>query len=226
MDRASATTFLVFDHPPTGPGYVHPYSAAVGAMNAIWQSWDPFHAGSLVIGGQVWALLGDREDGKSSTLAWAHLHGFPVFSDDLTVLRDFTALAGPRSLDLRQSASEYLGVGEDVGVLGTRRRWRIQLPQVPAELPFGGWIKLSWRDGPPACRVAKAKERLRSLTAARAIPVHAPDPRRWLILIAAPMIVFERPRDWSEMEQSWAALLDAVEATASLIGEKARAPER
>ena len=94
---------------------VHPYLAPVALIAARWLGRESFHAGAFVVDGGVWALLGDKEAGKSTTLAWLAAHGRRVVCDDALVLDGSTALAGPRSIDLRAESAQRLGIGEPLG---------------------------------------------------------------------------------------------------------------
>ncbi len=54
---------------------LHPYLAPVAALAARWLGRESFHAGAVIVDGGAWALLGDKEAGKSSTLAHLALTG-------------------------------------------------------------------------------------------------------------------------------------------------------
>jgi hypothetical protein len=116
----------------------------------------------VVIGEGAWAVLGDKENGKSTTLAWFALNGHPVLADDLLVVDGDAALAGPRCIDLRQESSERLGVGEPLGVVGQRARWRFELGDVPPRVPLRGFITLTW-DRALALEPLRGVERLLAL---------------------------------------------------------------
>ena len=103
---------------------MHPYLAPVALVMARWLGREGFHGGGIVAGGGVWGVLGDKTAGKSTTLAWLAREGVGVVSDDVLVIDGGTALAGPRSVDLREEAAERLGVGEPMGRVGQRERWR------------------------------------------------------------------------------------------------------
>ncbi len=205
-DRLAGTTTFFVSECPGEHGLIHPYFGPSAVVHAWWQGWEAFHAGGVVVGDRVWALLGDREFGKSSALAWFHANGWAVFADDLIVVAGGSVLAGPRCLDLREGAARRFGAGEDVGVIGARRRWRVRLPPVPPELPLAGWVVLSWSGGEPRVRKAAADERLRALTRSRALLVPRDDSLAWLDLASAPMFVVERPRDWSVMDRAMSEL--------------------
>jgi hypothetical protein len=212
IDRARRTSSVYSETAPSVASLVHPHVGSTAAVHAYWNGLDAFHAGCFVRSGQVWAVLGDREAGKSSTLAWLLRDGESIFADDMLVLSHRTALAGPRCLDLRHEAAERFAMGEDIGTVGTRRRWRVTLGPVAPELPFAGWLVLRWSaKGEPSVSPAPAADRLRTLVTAQA--VRAPRPgAAWLDLLSAPMLVFERPRDWARVDEAMERLLKSVDS--------------
>ena len=132
IDRDAATTTLTGGDPLPAHALVHPVLGTTAAAHAHWQGMLTFHAGSFVSPeGGVWGLLGDREQGKSSALAWMALNGHEVFADDLTITDGERVLAGPRCIDLREASARHLLIGEE---LGTARS--------PA--PGGGWTCRRW----------------------------------------------------------------------------------
>jgi hypothetical protein len=180
---------------------VHPYLAPAAAVVAHWTQRLAFHSGAFVTGGGTWGLVGDREAGKSSTLAWLALNGCRVVADDVLVLRDGIAYAGPRSIDLREDAAVRFGVGDALGVVGTRSRWRVALPPIDSELPFRGWIFLAWGDRLESVRLG-GSECLRRLMAQLALRIPAADPAYLLDLATLPAWELRRPRDWRLLDQS------------------------
>ena len=81
-----------------------------------------FHGGSFLdASGRTWGVVGSREAGKSSFLAWCATRGVPVVGDDLIVTDGTLVNAGPRCIDLRESAADRFGIGEDIGVVGDRK---------------------------------------------------------------------------------------------------------
>ncbi len=159
---------------PDDRALVHPHLAGVAAVAAHWLGRESFHAGAFVAGGGVWGLLGERGAGKSSMLASLALAGVPVVSDDVLVLDSRTALAGPRSIDLRSDASAHLDAGEPLGVIGGRERWRLPLAPIAPELPLRGWVVLGW-DERTAVRQLQGSRRLTSLLPYRAARLYPPE---------------------------------------------------
>jgi hypothetical protein len=199
-------------HLPEQPGHeelVHPYLAPGAAVLARWAERETFHAGAVVADGGAWAVLGDREAGKSSTLAWLALNGQPVLADDLVVLDGTDALAGPRCIDLRTDAAARLGAGEPLGVVGTRERWRLALDGVPPRVPLRGWVLLEWGDE-VAVEPVRGAERLLRLIPHRSVRLAPPAPGALVELASLPVLAFRRPRRWDALEAAGERLLAAI----------------
>jgi hypothetical protein len=209
LDRRSGRAEFSLPSQPTEAALVHPHLATAAVAAAHWLGRESFHAGGFVAGGGVWGVLGDKHAGKSTLLASLSLAGVPVVSDDLLVLDAGAAFAGPRSIDLRCAAATALGVGEPLGVIGRRRRWRMTLAAVPAELPLRGWVRLRWAPelGVGAVRGA---DRLRALVGARAFCLYPRAPLELLELSALPMFELRRPLAWEASAAAPSALLDAL----------------
>jgi hypothetical protein len=213
VDRRAASTTLRLAAEPVADALVHPHLASTAVVTAAWFGRQSFHAGAFVLDGGVWAVVGDREHGKSSALAWLAAAGLAVFADDVLVIDAGRALAGPRCLDLRAGAARHFGMGCDIGLVGSRRRWRVRLPAVPAELPFLGWVILQWSDDVDV-RPIPVAERLEVLLANRGLRLPEHDPRPWLGLVARPMVCLSRPRDWAAADTAMTALVDRLAALA------------
>lgn len=210
IDRPSSTTTVFSTHAPSPEAWAHPYLSATAATVARWLGNHAFHAGAFVHRGAAWAVLGQGEQGKTTLMAWLASRGYEVLCDDILVLDSSgAALAGPRCLDLRESAARRFGLGQDIGVVGSRRRWRAALPPVPAEVPLGGWVVPAWAEETGVAPVP-ASARLGALLAHRAITAPEEDDGRWLSLLALPMFELRRPRSWEAMDASLGALLEAI----------------
>jgi hypothetical protein len=188
---------------------VHPYLAPGAAVLARWAAREAFHAGAVVAGEGAWAVLGERETGKSSTLAWLALGGHAVLADDLVVLDGTDALAGPRCIDLRGDAAARFGAGEPLGVVGTRERWRLALDGVPARVPLRGWIVLEWGDE-VAVEPVRGAERLLRLIPHRSVRLEPPAAGALVELASLPVLAFRRPRRWDALEVAGERLLAAI----------------
>jgi hypothetical protein len=209
VDRAAGRACFSLPVRPRAAALLHPHLAAAAVVAARWRGHDSYHAGAFVVDGGAWGVLGVKASGKSSTLALLAGMGLPVVCDDVLVLDEITALAGPRMIDLRADAARTLGVGEPLGVLGERERWRVGLAQVEPELPLRGWVALRWAQD-TAVRPLRGSERLRELLCHRALCVPPPDPRAPVELSALPFLELSRPRRWESLRGSLGELLDAV----------------
>lgn len=209
VERAPARAEFVFENEPSFDAVVHPYLGPVAGLVAHWHGRESIHAGAFVLGGGVWGLLSERGGGKSSTLARLALEGVSILSDDVLVVDGGTAFAGPRTIDLRREPARALGVGEPLGVVGTRERWRLRLDQVPGALPLHGWVFLSWADELGFRRVP-AGERFQRLVEARTILLSPQDPTALLDLASRPAFELRRPREWSSLEEATKLLLASL----------------
>lgn len=201
VDRATRTSVFTMPDPPSDQELAHPYLAATSAIAARWNGWQGFHAGGFAVQGRVWGVLGEREVGKSSTLAALAGRGIDVVSDDLLVVRGGRALAGPRCIDLRRQSAAALGAGQPIGFVGTRERWRLRLPPVDPELPLAGWITLEW-DVETRIAAVDPSERLLRLLDNVTVVLEPPDPPVLLSLAALPMLTLRRPRRLDVLEQA------------------------
>jgi hypothetical protein len=188
---------------------VHPGLGMLAAITNRWLGRDAFHAGAFLAGAGAWGVMGAREAGKSTVLGYLATKGVGIVSDDVLIVGDGHALSGPRCVDLRHSAADWMGQGVDLGVLGDRRRWRVQVSPVPAAVPLQGWIVPVWGDRveleavPPAGRLPLLYANLGLTRIPRS-------PERLLRLAALPCLIFRRPRRWEAMDEAVVMLLDRV----------------
>ena len=213
LDRKNSTATLETPAPIDDDALVHPLLSYVGVAFAGWLGRHAFHAGGVVSDGGVWALLGERGAGKSSTLGWLARAGHPIFTDDLVVIDGGLACAGPRTIDLAPDMASHLGLdGLAREVRGGFRR-RLAVGEVEPELPLRGWIVLSWSKEIEVVRVG-AGERLARLAAQMYPPQGPPDWNAILDLAEAPMLELRRPRRLSSLAEAGDALIAAVEREA------------
>lgn len=208
LDRDQRRVILTFPTPPSADALVHPYLASTVALVNWWLGRETFHAGAVIVGDVAWAILGDREAGKSSALAWFQAHDMTVVTDDVLAVAGDLALGGPRCIDLRPEAAVHFGAGRDLGVIGYRERRRIDLRQCPAEIPLGGWVLLDW--GPEFnLHQVDGATMIGCLLGALGVNL-APDPVRILDLAALPARRFCRPRSWATLDESMQRLTDEL----------------
>ena len=140
-------------------------------------------------------VLGKRESGKSTTLAWLATEvGALVISDDLVVLDHGQVLPGPRCIDLRGGANGLDGQALEAEWVRSTSHLRLTLPAVANAYPVAGTALLRWGDRfqvssvPLDSRIELLSER----RSCRALPA---DARALLDLAALPMIIVTRPKD-------------------------------
>lgn len=209
VDRRAAASTYRTPHPLSDAALCHPHLAATAVVTARWLGWHALHAGAFT-GRRTWGLLGDKGMGKSSTLTALALAGLPVLSDDVLVLRGRTLASGPRCLDLREAAAHHFGVGEPLGNIGGRERWRLALEApVPAESTVDGWLVLAWGERVQVDPVRPA-DRLRALTDNLALRLPPPDPAGLLELAGLPMLRVQRPQRLDALDEV-VALLSALD---------------
>jgi hypothetical protein len=184
---------------------LQPHLSSAASTIAYWAGRSAMHAGAFEHHGGAWLLLGHKGDGKSSTLGWMASAGVTVVADDLVVVDHDRVFAGPRCVDLRRDAAASLSAGRDLGIVGTRERWRIDLSPCPPALPLRGTIQLGW--GPLSVRSLPAEERLGLLVEHRALALPWIDAENLLDLAARPTLSWKRPRGWKTAASSIEALL-------------------
>jgi hypothetical protein len=206
LDRSRRRATIVTPQPLGHDQLIHPALAYIGSVFSHWLGRPALHAGVFVAEGGAWALLGMRHAGKSSTLAWLARAGYPILTDDMLVLDGWTALAGPRAIDVTASSARYLGADADADVVRAGRRQRIMVEGIEAECPFRGWIALAWGARVEAVRVP-LDERLALL--ARHLHSHPPvNPRTLLEVASAPVFELRRPKRLTSLPDVGRALLE------------------
>jgi hypothetical protein len=201
IDRDPGRAVFVTPRPLSPQELVHPYLATVATIVAHWLGRESVHAGGFVSGDGVWGVVGDRESGKSSTLARLALDGVSIVADDLLILEGTSLLAGPRAIDLREEPAARLGVGASIGVAGTRERWRLELDGVPERLELRGWIHLSWGDSVEAVPV-HGRDRIERLLDQRGAQLPSLSPAVLLELASLPSWEVRRPRVWETLDET------------------------
>jgi hypothetical protein len=209
IDRLRRSATFRFPIPPGDREMVHPYLAATASVIARWHGRQSFHAGAFVVGGRAWAVLGQRGAGKSSLLARLALRGIPILTDDVLVADGTHGLAGPRCVDLRRESAEQLGVGEPLGVVGTRERWRLLTGAVEPAVPLGGWIRLAW--GGRAIEQLPATAALPAIFASLSLRIEPKDPSALMELLALPALLLSQPQRIEELSETADCLLEHLD---------------
>jgi hypothetical protein len=211
VDRGERRIAYRVPHPVRPDELVHPYLAPAAAVIARWMGRESMHAGAFAAGGQALGVVGTREAGKSSTLAWLAHAGVNVLCDDMLIVDGDAPLAGPRSIDLRADAAQRLGVGEAIGMTGARERWRLRLGPTGDRPVLRGWVFLAWGDH-VAVRSLPASERLPRLAAQRGLRLPPARPDALLELTSLPAWELSRPQDWASLPEAADRLLELASA--------------
>ena len=220
MRRDPAEVVLDLPDEISARALVHPLLAVPLSLLARWHGHVTLHAGAFEAGG-AWAVLGDRTAGKSSMLAALAERGVPIVSDDLLVVNDGHALAGPRCVDLRPDVSKRFPAASSLGMVGGRPRFRLSTPPATPRTILRGFFVLEWSDVPrPQLVPIPMQERLRLLYGQEYMGVvGAADPRRVVELVGLPGWWVRRPRDWG-------ATATVIDQLLELTSDPARAEQR
>ena len=194
--------------PPDGHDLAHPCLSGLGIVFARWDGRVALHAGVVLFDGVAWGVLGDREAGKSTTLAWLAQAGHPVLSDDLLVLEGRRVFCGPRSVDLRHESAARFDVTNPLVTVRQGERQRLLLSEAPADAPLGGFVVLGVGDAVSVTPVA-AGDRLGALSEHLTLRQAGLPAAGLLDLVGLPMWRVERSRAWADLP----LLLDRLRAT-------------
>ncbi len=202
IERETLSAAFTFpDACPPDEHIMHPYFASVAAVVSRWLGRASFHAAAFGAGDGAWAVLGDKGAGKSSTIAQLALMGLNMIADDVLVVDNGCALAGPSCVDLRSDAAHRMGIGSYLGVVGARERTRFYTSPASAPVPLRGWIVPLWADDISVVRISPPA-RLGLLLHNQTLLLPPVDHQRFLDLAALPFYEFRRPRDWSQMAEA------------------------
>lgn len=192
-DRAAGRSTLHLSHRPDPIALVHPYFSLSAAVAAFWHGDLSLHAAAAVIDGGAWALLGDKGAGKSSTLAALAAAGHAVLADDVLVVRGGEALAGPRTIDLRDDAGARTPDAAPLGRVGARERWRVTVGETAVSVPFRGFFVLGWGESAEV-RPLEPEKRLIALLANMSLRLPPLAPQELRRAAALPAFELRRPR--------------------------------
>lgn len=208
-NRPATTATFTGTPKPDSQYLAHPGLASVGAIFSHWHGRLAFHGGGVIAGNAAYGVLGDREAGKSTTLASLAVEGRNILSDDLLVLDHGQALRGPRTIDLRPDAAAH--VPADLYPVRNDARRRMLLSYVPERVPLAGWIVLSTSES-VSVQAVEPRDRLGVLAGQLAIRVAPSSPEDFLIAASAPMWRVTRTRDWRQTPELLSAIGDLIGA--------------
>ncbi|HEX8959453.1 MAG TPA: hypothetical protein VF770_06485 [Solirubrobacterales bacterium] len=210
--RDPATITLELPGETTPEMLVHPVLTAPISILARWRGDLTLHAGGFFANGRAWAVIGQREAGKSTALAMLAERGCPLLADDLLVLDRGIVRAGPACIDLRPDVAERIHGARYLGEVGDRPRYRLPAPHGPARAPLGGFFLLDWGDeGNVAVERLPTAEALRVVYEQEYIGLLGPaDPQKILDLLGMPMWRVRRPPEWARGEETIEAILETT----------------
>jgi hypothetical protein len=199
--------------PPTPAVLAQPLLVIIAAAHNRWRGALTLHGAAFEMGGRAWALVAEKEGGKSTIMAGLASRGIGVLTDDLVVVHEGDVLPGPRGVDLRPATAERLGKGVMIGVVAGQPRYRITVPAPPLRVPLAGIVSLCWSRGPGvSIDRLNVEERLRCVAGNEALGVMGPQPVEVVFdVIGLPMYRLSRPRSWDVHEE----VLDSLVALAS-----------
>jgi hypothetical protein len=185
LDRSPPRVEFITPTPLSSKAIVHPFLSGVVPIHCHWMGRTSLHGGAFIHDNRAWAILGDREGGKSTLLAQLAAQGLAIVADDLVVIEDDLVYAGPRSIDLRVNPAQGMGPADFIGRVGARERWRIQLGPIPSQVPLGGFFFLELAERSEIRRLAGVERMLR-ISAGRSLMLPLADPMTLPRLAALP----------------------------------------
>jgi hypothetical protein len=212
--RNPASATLTLPEEPSPQALVHPLLTTIASAHNRWRGALTLHGGAFLGRDGVWAVLADKDTGKSSTMAGLAARGVTVFADDLVVVLDGDVYPGPRSIDLRPDAAARFDGSEYIGYVGRRHRHRIKLGPAPVRAPLVGVVTLAWaNDGHVDVSPLGVPERLRALTRSEALVLMGEQPASLLFdTMRVAMYRLSRPRSWDHHERAIDALMELSSA--------------
>jgi hypothetical protein len=132
-----------------------------------------------------------------------HRLDVPVVTDDVLIVADGLAFAGPRCLDLRDPVDDAIALRGD--------RYRVTLDPMTAEVPLRGFVHLGWDAGAhsPLMRRLPPSERLERLLHPGRGDTRWHDGVARLELAALPAWELTRPRE-GDVDASTELLIDIL----------------
>ena len=195
---------------------LHPWLVPAAAAASIWQGHKVLHGGVVCAGSLAVAVVGDKDGGKSSLLAWASTYpGLHVLADDLVVINNEKVYAGPRCIDLRAAALPHLPLHDrDAEQVRGGTRTRLILPPGPTAARLVGIVVLAWADE-LSLEPVPVVDRLGTLLPHAMIGSLPAGHGGVLDFVRFPTWRLSRPRDWAKMPAAVESLRDILAAAAA-----------
>jgi hypothetical protein len=145
ISRDPLAASFVTSRPLSSDELLHPWLVPAAATANAWLGRRVLHGGLVSKKDRALAIIGDKEAGKSTLLAWLALEaGLTVLCDDLVVLDGDTVFRGPQCIDLRPPSLAYLPAAAGATLVRDGTRLRLPLPRPPATATFVGFVVLEW----------------------------------------------------------------------------------
>lgn len=197
---------------------LHPHLSGPSAAVVRWSGGDAFHAGAFVSDeGEAWVVIGQREDGKSTTMAALHGAGVPVLADDVAAVRGGEVLMGPRSIDMRGKTVPPLPESTFLGSVADRERWRVPLPPIAPAVPLAGFVILRW-GALGTTAISDPLARLKILLGCLSLQIPPRSMTDLMALSERPFVELTRPRVLHSLGDVVAELRGLQTATAMVRG--------
>ena len=208
---------LGFAEQTTPEALVHPLLTGPMSILARWRGDLTLHAGAFFADDRAWAVMGEREAGKSTALAQLAARGCPLLADDLLVLDEGIVRAGPSCIDLRPDVAARAEGALALGEIGGRPRYRLPTSHGPARAELAGFFLMSWGHDPAvSIEQVPASEALKIVYEQEYIGLMGPaDPGKVLDLLGVPMWRVRRPADWSFTEETAEKMLEITGESAT-----------
>lgn len=145
ISREPAVASFVTSRPLSAEELLHPWLVPAAATVNAWHGRRVLHGGLVGDGKRAVAVVGDKEAGKSTLLAWlAFEAGLAVMCDDLVALDGDMVFSGPRCIDLRPSSLPHLPAVAGAALVRDGTRLRLPLPETAATAELIGFVVLEW----------------------------------------------------------------------------------
>jgi hypothetical protein len=188
---------------PPDEDLLHPYLAPAAAPLGRWAGREAIHGGAFAARGGAVLLVGGKEAGKSTTLAWLSRAGVTVMSDDLAVLDGGDVLAGPPC-----DRSPATGGGGGGGAHRPGRRPTSRHTPAGSRRPaLAGVAVLEWGPRFEVERVP-VDRRMGYLAPQRSFPSLDANGATLLELLSVPTVRFTRPAGLASLARVGRAMME------------------
>jgi hypothetical protein len=196
LSRAGHAHFVLPNLVP-GEEVIHPWLVPAAATYSGWLGRHVLHGGIYSRDGRAVAVLGDKEAGKSTLLAWLATHGEgEVLADDLVVLDAGIVYSGPRCIDLRPGTAEAIDAIASKRLVRDASRQRVRLPPCRESAEIVGVVVLSWDEGRDVSLIRMGPSEAVAVVLPHALKVDTSHRTGLLDLLGYPVWRLARPRTW------------------------------